>query len=74
MLKEINFIISQRTVHNFYPFFKSFKLPITEGPKPKNLQSAGTNTKKKMQGPMPKFDESAGTNDICKPKKNLSFL
>lgn len=50
-------------------FFLNGKL--TEGLKPKVLESAGTNTKqKKAQGPMPKLGESAGTKHTFKPFLN----
>jgi len=47
--------------------FFFFNLDLTEGSKPKILQSAGTNAKqKKVQKPMPKFGVRERTNDIFK--------
>jgi len=45
-----------------------FNRYLTEGLKPKVLQSAGTNAKeKKLQGPMSKLSESAATKHTFKP-------
>lgn len=45
-----------------------FNGKLTEGLKPKVLESTGTNVKqKKAQGPMPKMGESAGTKHTFKP-------